>query len=617
MTDGERGEARRTIRRRDVESGKRKRWIIWGSAGALVVILAAGAWVGVRGLQAKSELEQAQSLVGKLKDEVVAFDIDSATNTFDRVSAHTSSARGLTSDIVWRGAEFIPFAGPNLRAFRELAAVTDDVIVDVAEPLVGVASSIDPSALAPKNGAINIQPLADAVPAVGKANAGIKDALIASDAIDTSATLDQVADAHSKIDGMLRELAPALEKADQILPLLAPALGSEAPRNYVVMFQNNAELRALGGAALSFALVTVDNGRIQLGETVSPSSGPLASLSPAPAEIPDGVGELYPGYGTTVINATQRPSFSGAAAITEQIWFEHFGTHVDGVISIDPVALSYILRATAPITLSTGDVLTADSLVPTLLNSVYLRFTSKDVLANNAAQDRVFGEAVGATFAALTSGGLDVNKLVGAVTQGWTEGRLLLWSSNEAEQSQLAEIGLKGELPVSDTETQRVGVYFQDAVGSKLNFYLQQRVTLGQATCRADGNDSYRVSVDLKNTLPALGASKLPFHITGEWRREGLKVGVQRIATYLYAPEGMQIVGASVNGTPVALAPHHDLTWGVGKTTIEVEPEKAANITYELIAAPGPKTFEAQVTPTVAGTPIETLPLDCATVPAG
>jgi len=617
MTTPPAPDGRRVARDREGKRRIRRRWLLWGSVGVLLIVVGAGLWVGLRGLQAKSELEQAQGLIGTLKDQAVAFDIDGATETFDTVSAHTASARELTSDFVWRGAEFIPFAGPNLRAFRELAAVTDSVIVEVAQPLVGVAASVDPAALAPKDGAINIQPLVDAVPAVAKANAGMKSALAASAEIDTSATLSQVTDAHKKIDGMLTELAPVLQQADQLVPLIGPALGSEAPRKYVVMFQNNAELRALGGAALSFALVSMDNGKIQLDQTVSPSSGPLAALSPAPAELPDGVDELFPAYGTTIINSTQRPSFSAAATITEQIWFEHFGYHVDGVISIDPVALSYVLRATAPITLTTGDVLTADSLVPTLLNNVYLRFTSKNALANNAAQDQVFGEAVAATFAALTAGGLDINKLIGAVTQGWNEHRLLYWSANEAEQSQLAEVGLSGEMPVSDGETQRVGVYFQDAVGSKLNYYLQQRVTLGQASCRTDGNDSYRVSVDLQSTLPAAGISSLPFHITGEWRREGLKAGVQRLITYLYAPEGMQIVGASIDGVPVTLESHHDSTWGVGKTTVEIQPEKSSNITYDLIAAPGPTQFEALVTPTVAGTPIENQPLDCATVPAG
>lgn len=594
-----------------------KRWIIWGSAALLIILLGATAWVGLRGLQAKSDLETAQGLIGKLKAQTLAFDVGGANATLETISAHTRSARDLTDDFVWRTGELVPLAGPNLRAFRQLASVTDSVIVDVATPLIRVVSTIDPAALAPKDGAIDVQPLVDAVPAVKKANAGMKSAVSASDEIDTSGTLSQVTDAHKKIDAMLSGLAPVLQQADQILPLVGPALGADAPRRYVVMFQNNAELRSLGGAALSFAVVTMDNGKIELGDTVSPSTGVLAGFSAPPSEIPDGVLDVYPGYGTSIINATSRPSFTSAAEITDQKWFEHFGYHVDGVISIDPVALSYVLRATAPITLSTGDILTADTLVPILLNQVYLRFTSKNVDANNLAQDKIFGEAIGATFKALTAGGLDVKKLLGAVTQGWDERRILYWSANDAEQVELAEIGLNGELPVNDKKTERVGVYFQDAVGSKLNYYLQQRVTLGQATCRTDGNDSYRVSVDLHSTLPAAGVSNLPFHVTGEWRREGLKPGVQRLNTLLYAPEGMRIVGASVNGKPVELAALHDATWGVGKIIVEVQPEKTMNITYDLVAATGKSVFEAQVTPTVAGTPIATAALDCATVPAG
>ena len=609
--------ARRKLDQRNSRSLLRNKtaWI-WAGTGLVVVLIGAGVWIGIHAFQAKAELEKAQSLIGTMKDQAASFDIDGATKTFDVVSTHTENARNLTDDFVWRTAEFIPLAGANLRAFRELAAVTDSVMVEVAAPLIQVAGSLDPSTLAPKDGAIDLAPFVAAVPAVAAANEGIKAAVKASEAIDTSATIGQVTAAHKKVDSLLSDAAPLLQTADQVLPLLPQALGADDPQTYLVMFQNNAELRALGGAALSFAPVTVDNGTIVLGETVQPSVDDFDSFAQSPVPVPDGADAVYPGYGTSLINSTQRPGFSESAAMVSAMW-EQLSGPVDGVVSIDPVALGYVLRATDPITLSTGDVLKAESLVPLLLNDVYLRFTSKDKVANNLAQDNVFGEAVDATFGALTGGPLDVNRLLDALSQGWSERRIMYWSSDPAQAAALSQIGTNGELPVSDSKTERIGLYVQDAVGAKINFYLRQDLTLSQGTCRTDGLTSYRASFDLKNTLAAAGVEKLPFHVTGEYKKYGLKAGEQRLIVRLYAPEGMQIVNASVNNVPVALADLHDTTWSVGQVQVQIPPEQTANITYDMIAADGPTSFEAQVTPMVHATNTTTVALDCATVPAG
>ena len=57
-------------------------------------------------------------------------------------------------------------------------------------------------------------------------------------------------------------------------------------------------------------------------------------------------------------NVTQIPDFAQSGALARQFWLQRHGLDVDGVIAIDPVALSYILRATGPVTLPSGDVLT-------------------------------------------------------------------------------------------------------------------------------------------------------------------------------------------------------------------------------------------------------------------
>ncbi|TXN28814.1 DUF4012 domain-containing protein [Lacisediminihabitans profunda] len=593
-----------------------KRWWFWLIIAVVLLLIGTTAWIGTRALAAKSELEAAQTQVGQLKADLAAQKFSGLRKTMAKIEVHAAKARDLTSDPVWQAAESIPVAGKNLTVVRQLAAATDTVVVDAVAPLVKVASTLSLKSFAPVDGAINLAPLTAAVPAVAQAKAGIHAATVTLDGIDTSGTVAALGAAKLKLVGLLGGVSPLIDTANEVLPFIAPAMGSEKPRNYVVMFQNNAESRPLGGTALSFALVTMDKGKITLASTVSAGFDHFAHYPDSVIPVPDGLQSLYEGtFGTFIPNATVRPKFATAAQVTFEMWKRQFGTEVDGVISIDPVALSYILRATTPITLSSGDILTSDSLVPLLLNGLYQRFNTGHDVKDNASQDVIYGEAVAATFAKLSGGPLDPKLLLGAIMQSTAERRLLIWSAKPAEQAELEKGGFTGDLPVSDAKTDRVGVYFEDNVGSKLNYYLGQAVHLQQGVCRTDGRQTYRVGADLTSTVPANAAKALSPSILGDWKAEKVKPGVQRMFVFVYAPPGTQFAGATVNGAAVSLDPQHDEAYPVAKLRVSVTAGATVKITVDIVAAQaGTKALDAIVTPMVHAATVDRPPLDCATV---
>jgi hypothetical protein len=590
----------------------RNRWVAWGIVGVVLVVSALGAWIAVRALQAKAELEAAQGLMKELELQALAFDVYGADVTLEEIADHTEKAIALTSDPIWRAWEIIPFAGPNLTAFRELAALTGTVVDRVVSPLLDAAEGISPATLAPAAGVIDLGPLIAAGPAVAEASEGAADALKAVEAIDTSGTVEQLAAARARIAELLTDITPLLLRLDSTVPLMPAMLGSDAPRTYVVMFQNPAESRALGGAALSFAVLKVDGGKIDL-ESTAAAAVDFGKYDEPVVAMPDGAREVHGGsYGTSIADTTLRPSFAAASEITREIWFRHFGYWIDGVVSIDPVALSYVVGATEPITLSTGDVLTRESLVPLLLNEVYQRYSSADLVANNVAQDAVYGEAVSAMFTRLTSDLIDPGALLEALILGWQEHRLLYWSAHADEQAQLAEFGLHGEFPVSDASTDRVGVYFQDHVGAKLNFYLKQTVHLAKNNCRADGRESYRVTVDLQNGIDPAAASTLAPAIVGNSVMEGVRIGFQRMIVMLYAPPGSTIVARAVDGTAIGMDALHDTTYPVSRIVVTIPPGGVTTASFDIVAAsPGSRTLEALVTPMVNPTTVLDEVLEC------
>lgn len=576
------------------------------------------AWVGVRALLAKSELEAAQDQIGTLKKQALAFDVEGAEATLDTVAGHTSRADTLSWDPIWRIVEFVPFIGPNLTAVRELAGVTDQTVQGVVRPLLSIVSVIDPSSLQPKDGAIELAPFVAAAEPVATANANMISVLARAENVPSGDTLGPVRGARTKLLGLLNEVAPLLSSLNAIVPLLPSAMGSEGPRYYALMFQNSAEPRALGGAALSFTLIKLDNGKMTLEKTVAASTGSFSKYPTSVIPIPDGAEVVYPSgeFGTFIPEASARPSFTTAGETVTEMWRLQFGQQLDGVLSIDPVALSYVLRATGPIKIGKGDVLDENSLVPLLLNGVYLRYGDYAPKAANAKHDALYAKIVSAVFGALTGGDVDTTKLMSALAQGWDERRILFWSSHPDEEARVAELGLNGEMPVTDHETVRAGLYLQDSVGSKLSFYLRQSVALSHGQCFGDGRTYYGVALDLINTLDASVAPVLPFHITGEWARVGVGVGVNRMTIRLYAPPGSQIEGATVDGAPITLAPMHDTDYPVGKTIIQVQPGGRLSLVYYFsLDADADRGFEAQITPLVTPTKVTTTAIDCSSVP--
>lgn len=604
------------------------RWWFWAPIGVVIILLAAGAWVGARGIQAKDQLQEAQGLVSQLKTQALSGNTHGAETTLTALEQHSARARELTSDPVWRAAEIVPVIGPNLAAVRQLAVVTDNVIDESVAPLMKVMStSLNPKDLAPKDGAIDISTFNGAVGPVSKASSALAQELKSVEAINTSSTIGPVKAAKVKLAGLLRTVSPLTQTFARVLPMLAPALGADAPRHYLVIFENNAEARSLGGTALSSALITVDKGHIELTSMVPGTEFDHYPSSVIP--VPDGVEQIYGDeFGTFIANNTVRPDFPSAAQMTAVMWKQQFGQQIDGVISIDPVALSYILRALPPMKLSSGEVLSSNTLVPLLLNTVYEQYWTKpppgaseatanaDLLADNAAQGEVYSQAIQDTFSSLLSGQLKPSTLAYALIQAGTERRLMLWSSHADEQAEYVKAGIAGLLPQSNAKTARVGVYFQDDIGSKMDYYLTQSVTVGQAVCRADKRPNYQITAKLTNTAPDDSATALSPSILGNTAEDGIPAGYQRMYVYLYAPPGSQITAATANGVSVPISGWHDTNYPVQRVTVLFAPGATETVTFDVVAAgTGSKALEAEVTPMVHATPVTDAELNCATVP--
>src|SRR6185312_15589728 len=147
--------------------------------------------------------------------------------------------------------------------------IADGVFVNAVTPLSSIAKDLSPSSLKPKDGAIDIAPFVSAKPIVEKATTVVLRAQSRLHGLDTTGSISQVRDGTMKFSSMIDAIAPQLKLANKALAVLPGLMGEESPRHYLLLFQNSAEPRALGGTTGAMVLLTVDKGKVELGQQAS------------------------------------------------------------------------------------------------------------------------------------------------------------------------------------------------------------------------------------------------------------------------------------------------------------------------------------------------------------
>ena len=564
----------------------------WVLGGILLVAVVAAVWVGVRGALAYGHLRDVQAGAAAGGAALID-DPGAASQTLVRLADDAAAAHALTSDPVWRAGESLPWAGPQLAAFARVAASADQLIGNSLLPLATAADGVSIDALRPVGGRIDASALASlASPALEAAEEAAQAAAGVHD-IDRTPLIGLVAQSVGDADALFGRTADAIDALARTTRLLPDMLGQNGPRTYLVLVQNNAEWRSLGGIAGAAVVLRADDGALSLAGTVSSRDfaggfdEPVAPLSDEATAIYDTKPARY------FQNVTQVPDFSVGAPLAREMYRLKTGTSVDGVFALDPVTLSYLLAATGPVALPTGDSLTSDNAVPLLLNEVYFRYTDP------ADQDAFFAAASSAVFQALADGQGSASDLIAAFARAAAERRLLVWSADESEQAVLEGSPVAGELPVSDAQTTRFGVYLNDGTGSKMSYYTVPNVDLTWDSCAPAGTVAVRdltLTLSLTSTAPADAATALPAYVTGGgWF--GTPAGTTAVVTNLYLPEGYDLVTATMSTSEGFSGGMHEGR-RVLTTGFDLAPGASAQLTVTVRATTTAATAEAFVTPT-------------------
>lgn len=556
-------------------------------AAVVVLLLAAyAAWSlwQVRGdlLAARADAERLQSVLRE-GDPADA----EAEAALAALQEHSRAAADRTDGPLWSALAVLPVVGDDVDGVRRLSGTLADLVEDGVDPLVSVAGDLSAGAFLPKDGRVPIgrvgeleRPVSSSARAFSRAAAELGEG-------DPDGYVGALASAYSDLDDRISEGAEALTAAATATRLVPQMLGAEGERRYVLVFQNNAELRTTGGMAGASALLVARDGRLELDRQIGGLPYRPEPVLPLTRE------ERYL-YGTKVggfyQDANFTPHFPRAAELWAEHWRRNFGVDPDGVLAMDPVALSYLLEGTGPVQVG-GTTLTSQNAVDVLLNESYQRLDTEQ-------QNVFFAQAARVVFDTVASGEGDPRAIVEALARGVHERRVLLSSFDAQEQAELAGTRIAGELAGAEG-TPQLGVFLNDSTESKMSYYLDHEVTVTAGEC-AGGRQPLHGTVTLSSSAPVDGEG-LSESILGNFDGDVVPRGGQLVQVELYAPQGGGIQSIKVDGKDRPLFPTRHRDHPVMQTSVLVQPQKTYELTFEMTASAGEeRDLDVRVTPGVA-----------------
>ncbi len=183
-----------------------------------------------------------------------------------------------------------------------------------------------------------------------------------------------------ELQGYFKELADYLPKATislknikDVFAVLGEVLGHNQEKRYLVLFQNNNELRATGGFIGSMALIDVYHGKITNLEIPKGGTYDLAAGQTVKLKSPRALSLINPYF--NLWDANWWPDFPTSAKKISWMYQNFGGATTDGVIAVNADLLGELLKVTGDMPMPEYNVtITADNLFTTLQNQVELNY---------------------------------------------------------------------------------------------------------------------------------------------------------------------------------------------------------------------------------------------------
>lgn len=471
----------------------------------LVVLVCFGVlvWLAVVGglaIAAQGPLEDGRAHMVEGRDLLLTGDVEQSSAQFSSARSSFRAAHRRLGGPVSVPAHHIPGFGRQLRTVSGISAagaLVAEAAIEVSEAMAQLPDGL--GTLAPRGGAIPIDPLVELAPAVRRADELLARAEERFTDLPTQGLVSPVLEARTEFGLQLGEARTLSRTTAALVSIMPDFLGQDGVRRYFFGAVNPAELRGSGGFLGAATVLEIADGTLSFGEFESVPDLPVVHPDDLEPPNPDFVAryERYGAHGF-FMNINMTPDFPSAAVAIERLYAEVRDMELDGTILADPFALQALMEVGGPVQIPGFGTVEAERVVEVVANEAY------GVITDTGERKRLLGAIAAGAVSGLLQGDHDVppaetaHAIVGAAAGG----HLLFHSSDEAVQSAFLEAGVAGALEQGGGDA--FMVVSNNTGANKADFYLDRHISYDVELLEG-GDGRLRAGVSLTNNAPTQG----------------------------------------------------------------------------------------------------------------
>ncbi|MBX3012091.1 MAG: DUF4012 domain-containing protein [Caldilineaceae bacterium] len=236
----------------------------------------------------------------------------------------------------------------------------------------------------------------------------------------------------------------------RLQPVLTDLLGESGPRTYLVLVQNNHELRATGGFISAVGKVTLENGELAEFDFVDSYAFFQETLAYGPAPKPM---QEYMNIQLLLLrDANWSPDLPTTAKLIQSLYTQQTGIPVAGVITVDLDAAALVVDAIGPLALPGAAPITGSTFVEQVVQ-LWERPLGTDLQVNSTEFNEWWGQRknfvtdlVQAARARLQDDDVSYFKLLWNLQQALQQRSIQVWVTEPYLAQQLRVLGWDGGL---------------------------------------------------------------------------------------------------------------------------------------------------------------------------
>ncbi len=355
------------------------------------------------------------------------------------------------------------------------------------------------------------------------------------------------------------------------LKLAPTALGSNGAKNYLLLFQNDKELRPTGGFLTAYAFMSLDKGHLsattsddiyrldeRLLEVCKNKVCPLTPPAPLVKYLPEADGR--PRSAWSMRDSNISPDLATSMTDFERMYkMLGTGSNFDGVITIDTKVVEEMIKITGPIDIL-GTTYSADTDKRCNCPNVIYELERYSQIIEKGEADRkaVLGILMQQLLArSLGASAEKMPEFVNAAVALANEKHIMFYMHDSALQKALAGFNWTGEIKRVTGDY----LHINDAnfAGGKSNLYVETKVNL-----EVD-KDKHKLTIEYKNP-----------QAFNTWLN-----GINRDYVRIYVPTGSKLTTSKGSDNPVTTQEDKELDKTYFEAFITVRPQNSRSLSFE------------------------------------